>query len=199
MLNITKVSEPDKMKKFKNKVNPQNWKGFNSEIKSLIKNNILKNEQTVNGIQLCVYCERKINADNSQIEHVKPKASNQFQKPFDKYENMVVSCISKNSCGSFKGNKYDERFIDPIENNPADFMTYNFATGTIVSKKDEIKERVKYTCEILNLNGCRELIEARKTILIQLNNSSDKGLDFIDYIEEFHSLIEAYKSEILHI
>lgn len=198
MLNITKVSEPEEMKQFKNKIRPQNWEGFNSEIKSLIKNNILENEQTVNGVQLCVYCERKIKPENSHVEHIKPKTSNQFPQLFDKYENMVASCNSINSCGSFKGSKYDGKFINPIENDPAEFMTYNFATGEIVSKNDNVEERVEYTCKILNLNGCRELVEARKTMLLGLNGSKDLGKGWIDYCEEFFSLREAYKIEILN-
>jgi len=199
MLNIVKVAEPEDIKKFKKKHKPQNWDDFTPEIKSGIKKNILENEQTVNEMQICVYCERKISTENSHVEHVRPKALHKFPNLFDKYENMVVSCDLKNTCGNYKGSEYDEKFIHPIENDPADFMTYNFATGKIVNKNDSLKERVDYTCEILNLNGCRELIEARKTILIQLNSSVDEGAGFIDYVEEFYSLTEAYKSEVLNI
>lgn len=198
MLNINKVSEPEDVKKFKKKYKPQSWGDFN-EISSVIRKQILENEQTVNGSQLCVYCEKKIGFENSHVEHVKPKDSNKFPQLFDKYENMTVSCNSKNSCGNYKGSEYDERFINPIENDPAEFMTYNFATGEIISKNKESVKQVEYTCEILNLNRCRELIEARKTMLVKLNSCSDKGLSFIDHIEDFFSMRESYKSEILQI
>jgi uncharacterized protein (TIGR02646 family) len=197
MLNIVKIVEPDEIKKFKKKHKPQNWDDFH-EISSVIRKQILENEQTVNGSSLCVYCEKKIGFENSHVEHIRPKDSNKFPQLFDKYENMVASCNSRNSCGNYKGSKYDEKFINPIENDPAEFMTYNFATGEIISKNDKIKKRVEYTCKILNLNGCRELVEARKTILIQLYSSVDKGAGFVDYVEEFYSLTEAYKSEILN-
>ena len=199
MLNIIKVAEPEDMNKFKRKHKPQNWDDFTPEIKSVIKKNILENEQTINRTQLCVYCERKISPENSQIEHIKPKASNKFPQLFDKYENMAVSCDSKDSCGNYKGSRYDEKFINPIENDPSEFMTYNFATGEIISKNESERERVKYTCDILNLNNHKELVDARKTMLIQLHNSSDKGRSWVDSCDQFFSLREVYKSEILMI
>lgn len=194
MLNITKTAEPTEVLGFKRTTRPQSWDDFTSEIKHTITEHILQNEQRIGSKSYCVYCERKIKSGKTHIEHIKPKS--EFPTLFDKYENIVVSCQSNQSCGHAKGNDYNQKFINPVEENPEDFMTYEFSTGEIIplaNANQSFKERVEYTCGILRLNQCSELIQARKTILVQLFQSADRGISFIDYYDEFLSLINCYK------
>jgi uncharacterized protein (TIGR02646 family) len=194
MLNITKTVEPDEVLRFKRASRPQSWNDFTLEIKHTITEHILQNEQKIGSKSYCVYCERKIKSYQTHIEHIKPK--NVFPNLFDKYENLVVSCQSNQSCGHAKGNNYNDKFINPVEEDPENFMTYEFSTGEIIpvdNTDQALKERVEYTCDILRLNQCRELVQARKTILVQLFQSADRGISFIDYYDEFLSLINCYK------
>ena len=196
MLKIHKAPEPSFFSDFKKKEAPKNWDAF-SPIAQQLREYILTNEQTIGDETLCVYCEKKVSQVTSHIDHVRPKGGGKFPKLFDKYQNLTVSCQSKGHCGHAKGGSYDAKFINPIEENPGDFMTYEISTGKIVPVASSKHDRVKRTCDILKLNSCRELLNARKRVLIELSRTKDKGASFIDYYPEFPTLIEFYRRECL--
>lgn len=101
MLKINKLGEPDFILKFKTKNSPKVWDDYNSEIKVHIKTFMLKNEQQY----YCAYCERRIyDYVDCHIEHIMPRDS--YPNLFQNYENIIVSCNDKNSCGRAKGNAY---------------------------------------------------------------------------------------------
>ena len=89
MLKVNKISEPDFFKEFKRKSKLKNWKDFDYKIKNELKEYMLENEQKFDGIYFCPYCEREINVEKSQIEHVKPK--DKFPKLFHEYKNFLKS------------------------------------------------------------------------------------------------------------
>ncbi len=196
MLNITKAGEPRFFKTFKQKINPENREGF-SKIALRTKEYILEHEQKVKESFYCVYCERKIDADKSHIEHVRPKAGHQFPHLFNDYNNLAASCNSIDTCGNKKGHDYTEEFINPIEEDPNEFVTYEISSGRIVANGVDFEERTEYTCGLLNLNDNQELLRARKNILVQLHKSGDQVLEWIDYFNEFPSLISFYKRFLL--
>ena len=87
---------------------------------------------------------------------------------FHKYNNLIVSCNEKNSCGSIKQNKYSGEFINPVIENPKEFLTYNIASGEIVPLYKDLEDirnkRATYTIELLNLNNY-VLKDARKNLI----------------------------------
>ncbi len=186
MLKINKVAEPDFLKAYKKKYNPKNWDDYNEDhIKFELKTFIAENEQNINDVRLCVYCEREIDIANNKghIEHIKPKEK--FPQFFQEYENLSISCDSHGTCGHAKQNKYDDRFINPVEDNPKDFLVYDDLTGEIISKDISVKDRVDYTVnEVLKLNEFT-LCKARKILFTQLG--------FIKNPEEFESIVTYYK------
>lgn len=125
---------------------------------------MLKEEQNY----YCPYCERKIitkyeihdsekNIDialrkKSHIEHIIPKSIKpQF---FQEYNNFLVSCTDKETCGMAKENSYSDNFINPVLENPQEYFEYDIKTGEIRAKKSSLEKQLKAeeTIKILNLN-----------------------------------------------
>ncbi len=197
MLKINKGTEPAFFSNFKKTHNPQNWDEI-SPVRSELRSYIIDNEQTANGVGLCTYCERKITMENSQIDHIRPKdPSGKYAHLFADYNNLTAICKSANSCGQTKDNDYDDEFINPVEKNPASFMTYEVSTAKVIPVDDNVKQRVERTCEMLRLNSCFELLSARKKLLNKLYTSNDRGAGIISYLKEFPTLIEFYRREFL--
>jgi len=164
MLKITKAGEPEFFSDFKRKVKPKNWDDYTShhDVKTKLRDYMLENEQD----GYCPYCEKRItNISKSHIEHIKPKGNPSFQEEFQEYHNLIVSCNSKKTCGTLKKDQYSEDFINPVLDNPKEFLTYNIDTGAILSKKGNSREEV--TIRILNLNH-DTLKESRKAFSEEL-------------------------------
>lgn len=129
---------------------------------------------------LCIYCECKINADSSHIEHVFPKSEDKYpEKTFD-YSNLVASCngdkCDKNqewsgderSCGHWKSDEFSESlFLNPVADaDLGDYFVFNKTHCTIESSPKN-SERADYTITCLNLNSarlCNERSNARKAL-----------------------------------
>jgi len=137
---------------------------------------------------------------NKNIEHIKPR--DLFPKLFQEYNNMVVSCNEKNSCGSAKQNKYSKEFINPVIENPKEFLTYNLASGEIIptykDAQDIRNKRAIYTITLLNLNNYI-LKDARKNLIQILEvyrENYDKFESYLQYFlndgHNFPSLIKFY-------
>lgn len=137
--------------------------------------------------EYCPYCEKRI-YDNSDghIEHIKPR--DYYPKEFQNYDNLLVSCNEKNSCGMYKKNKYDDKFINPVIDNPLTYFNYNIASGEIIPKSNddhsnEYKKAI-YTIEVLNLN-CYELTEARKALIDILEVYRENYEEYNEYLQYF--------------
>lgn len=197
MLKVNKVNEPEFLLEYKKKHSPKSWYDYNNDnIKRDIKEYALKNEQN----NYCPYCEKAIySVDEGHIEHIKPR--DLFPKLFQEYNNLLVSCNEKNTCGSMKKNKYSDDFINPVIENPNEYLTFNLASGEIVPRKeleDTKYKRAIYTIELLNLN-CITLTEARKNLIVILEVYRENYEDYAQYLQfflddghSFSSLIEYY-------
>lgn len=188
MFKVNKQEEPQFFKDFKRKNKPKNWDDYNSDIKKQLKNYMFEEEQGYN----CPYCETIISLNNSQIEHIKPK--DKFPNALSDYSNYLVGCINKKTCGQYKANNWSDKFIDPTLEDPNEYLTYDIMTGEVVPK---IKtgtnfEKAKITIEMLNLNEKR-LCEMRKTFIVR----NMYTLEYIDYYQEFPSLIKWLKINII--
>lgn len=155
---------------------------FNQEKEILIDDSSWKNLHCKNKLRLhliaeqknlCVYCERKINENNSHIEHVSAQSNDPTMR-FE-YENLVASCNGDqcnpclkdsfrpediNSCGHKKSNDMDENlFLNPIrQKNIAEYFSYDNVTCAICpSQEDEPK--ATYTITLLGLDNNRLNLE----------------------------------------
>ena len=193
MLKVDKNDESEFFTEFKKKSNPKNWKDFNFKIKGKLKEYMLENEQKIDGNYFCPYCERQISVEKSQIEHIKPK--DKFPKLFHNYSNFLTGCLENQTCGSTKGNKWDDKFVNPVEYNPRDYFEYSISTGEIIPKYENgiEYEMAMKTIEILNLNQ-KKLCESRKSFIYQ-NSSRKEGkivinIENLKYITKFPTLKE---------
>ncbi|MBU3191324.1 hypothetical protein K9O30_06760 [Clostridium bowmanii] len=87
-----------------------------------------------------------------------------------------------------KQNKYSEEFINPVIENPKEFMTYNLANGEIVpiykDAEDIRNKRASYTIELLNLNNY-VLKDARKNLIQILEVYRENYDEISDYLQYF--------------
>ena len=204
MLKMNKKDEPEFFSEFKRKKNPKHWdilnKPENLHIKPELKSYMLKNEQKIGDKSYCPYCEMILSFEDSDlkedkkchIEHIKPKSK--FGNLTFDYRNFLTSCSDKNTCGQSKGNKWDNLFINPVEENPEEYFSYSMRTGKIIPKKEnglDYEKAVK-TIEILNLNE-NKLCEYRKIYILQIidtigNLNDNNKIEIINYFDEFPTL-----------
>lgn len=184
MLKVNKKSEPEEFTKYKSKNKIINWDSFSTEIKQVLKQYLLEEQEN----RCCPYCEIEINLYNSQIEHIKPK--DKFPRLLTSYDNLIACCIESKRCGNSKANKWDELFINPVTENPEDYFKYDIKTGKIIPifKEKEKFEKAEYTIDLLNLNDNRLCNIRRKYILEFLSYSSNNENNLSDYPIEFPSL-----------
>ena len=183
MLKVNKDEEPDFLLEYKRKYSPKSWADYNKDgIRSKIKENILVLEQE----EYCPYCEKRIYDNEGHIEHIKPR--DLYPKEFQNYNNHIVSCDEKKSCGKYKGNNYNDNLINPVIDDPAKYFDYNIASGEIIPKNNDesSKEYIRaiYTIETLNLN-CYELKEARKALIDILNVYRENYDEYNSYLQYF--------------
>lgn len=185
MLKINKLKEPLFFLDYKNNRKINSWDSYTTKIKRKLKDIMLRYEQNY----YCPYCERVINIKNSQIEHIKPKQK--YPNLLNDYNNFITACIEYNrTCGSFKGNKWDDKFLDPTLKDPKDYLTYELSTGRIipVNHFGEINECAIKTIEILNLNESKLCSQRKRYIKKAINKDGTLNLDFVNSVKEFPSL-----------
>lgn len=183
MLKVNKEKEPDFLLEYKKKYSPRSWADYNKDdIRNEIKKNILVLEQD----KYCPYCEKSICDNEGHIEHIMPR--HLYPKEFQNYNNLIVSCDEKNSCGKYKGNNYNDNLINPVIDDPAKYFDYNIASGEIIPKNNDesSKEYIRaiYTIETLNLNSY-ELKEARKALIDILNVYRENYDEYNSYLQYF--------------
>ena len=107
----------------------------------------------------------------------------------------MTGCLENQTCGSTKGNKWDDNFVNPVEYNPRDYFEYSISTGEIIPKYENgiEYEMAMKTIEILNLNQ-KKLCESRKSFIYQ-NSSRKEGkivinIQNLKYITKFPTLKE---------
>ena len=193
MLNQNKV-EPDCFIDFKRKNSPKNYeKDCDHVVRECLRDALLKEQRGQ-----CFYCEQKIKV--SRIDHFIPRDA-PHQKDIEcNYHNLFLSCDRKESCDSYKGNKFDEsRYIRLFSNSyeiemPSDFFDYT-TRGKIRPKKilpNDKKIRAENSIEFLNLNH-NELVNARRVMFKNIESCKQSGLDIqtiYSYFEEFESIFK---------
>ncbi len=196
MLDIKKTSSPDFLLDFIDAKHNASYKNMRGEMRKDLRHYIAYNEQCNSSRCFCVYCEREIvvnsdTANGSHIEHIKPQS--RYPNLDLDYNNMIVSCNSRESCGTKKGSNYFEKFVDPVNFRPIDFFDYDLMSGEIIPKEGvKNKNTPAYmSLEILGLNSVR-LTNARKRVIIELDNLLKfmKKDDIRHFLKNFPSLVE---------
>lgn len=214
MLKIDKAEEPLEFVNFKKRhPNSKRWAAIKRVpgLKKILWEYLLENEQKINGIYCCVYCERKITLEDSHIEHIKPKSV--YKDDTFNYQNLTVSCQEEEvgvkdlkrklkTCGHHKGDRFDEdKFINPVREAPKDFFTYDLTTGNIVPRESlsgKEQERAEYTIDLLNLNH-DYLDDKRTEILDYFISIEDREelLHVLDNYDQFPGVVDFFRSEYL--
>lgn len=112
---------------------------------------------------LCVYCESALDAEDGQVEHIKPKAGrNAHPHLCFTYTNYGHSCINHKTCGQKKKNG-----LLPIEPGPGCNAQWSLSTdGTIEPRASLITSKQRHpviqTRDMLGLNADSNLVDERR-------------------------------------
>lgn len=142
---------------------------------------------------ICAYCCKSIDDKSSLNEHIKPRA--EFPQYSLDYNNIVVSCKTKGTCTTAKGDKYSDDFVSPLDDDLETHFSMS-PDGNIIC----LTERAKYTCDLLKLNSY-ELVEARKAIIKNCSYFEDDIVSIKEtylYKDKKVGIYNAYADAILH-
>jgi len=154
--------------------------------KRALKKYILKYEQNY----LCIYCENKVNLNNSHIEHIKPKARTKYPQFTFAYFNLAVSCngtcnnlendSTEYSCGHIKENEYDDfKFLNPVQlKDIRDYFEYDIDEGKVQPSSKDIPKSI-YMIDTLHLNDGRLPLarqKALKNFIKKMKRIKDKNI-----------------------
>jgi uncharacterized protein (TIGR02646 family) len=182
MRHIVKGDSLFELEDYKRKNPHKRYKDLKLDLRSRIKKSLL-NEQD----HLCCYCEKKIDTENSHIEHIKPQS--QFPTESLDYDNLLASCNGNNkseSCGHKKDKWYCENtFIHPLK--PKCLENFQFLpNGEMIGKT----EAGVTTVEFLGLNS-RHLQTKRAGILRQYRSLSIEDIFLVLGEDNAHEFISA--------
>jgi len=111
---------------------------------------------------LCVYCERKLDSSDGQIDHIKPKSGpNAHPELCFTYTNHAQSCINNKTCGQKK-----KHGLLPIEPGSGCNRQWTLSTdGTnepVAGLTRREKHDVRQTRDMLGLNSDASLVDNRQ-------------------------------------
>jgi uncharacterized protein (TIGR02646 family) len=172
MIELVHGQEPIELTEFNQQnpnASPEDFDDLFSPIKKSVKTALHRDQGG-----LCVYCEQMLNADEGQIDHIKPKAAQQPTQPSFpdlafKYANFAHSCINNRTCGQKK-----KSGVLPIEPAPNcnDYWIL-LSDGSIEPKANLTKSQkhlVTQTRDMLGLNADAALLRDREKWFTQVVN-----------------------------
>lgn len=139
---IIKREEPESFTKWKASAN-NNWKPTYNQLSGQVKKDV-KNALIAEQGGICCYCERKLNYDDSHIEHLNPQCNSE-EGQLD-FQNMLCSCqkhLKKREplhCGNSKGK--DAIAITPLHTDCKDKFTYT-EDGHIEFTNEDSKKTIQ--------------------------------------------------------
>ncbi|MEH2311668.1 MAG: retron system putative HNH endonuclease [Nostoc sp.] len=202
---IKKSEEPESFTVLKNLANEDwqpSWKNFSKPQKTDVHNSLLQEQGFI-----CCYCGRRINTDDSHLEHLKPRTT--YPQLALEYTNILASCqkdtVRKEPlhCGKIKDKWYDDNLmISPLDVNCAEFFRYTDDGQILATNNSEKQLAAETTIDKLALNIDKlknlraksiepilEIIntiteEEREDLILGFSETDSKG-----YYEEFCAAI----------
>lgn len=164
MKHIIKQPEPIELREFKEAANPPDWIPSYSNLTKIAKDTTKQALMKEQGY-ICCYCERRLEDNESHIEHFKPQ-SDPSVDDID-FSNMLCSC-QKNiesgeprHCGNLKGNWFDATLlVSPFDSSCENKFGFK-ADGTIYPKDNAIDAKTtieKLGLDIPKLNNLRKSV-----------------------------------------
>lgn len=184
MKQIIKLPEPESFVKWKEENPGADYNKLKGDEKQELKEALIKEQK-----HICCYCECRIIAEESHIEHFKPKDQTRFPELQLAYENLHASCIIRPThdedehCGHRKGNYYSDDLIDPSEENCDSYFAYAL-DGEIKSRQPDDK-RATETIRKLHLDSTL-LNKKRKSLIDYFLYDLGDDLELLDAELEFH-------------
>lgn len=164
-------------------------------VKRALKTSLLQEQKF-----LCCYCECRIDADHSHIEHFRPKGMPEFSALQLDYGNLHASCTrqptgsSEEHCGHKKGDSFSDDLVSPLESDCATHFKFTF-DGSI----EGLDEKGRTTIDILHLDSAL-LNSQRKKLIEYFLDLDDElvALEVSSHLDEtkpksgeFYSMIKA--------
>ena len=152
MKRIVKNLEPEDFSKWKENdrmAHRPRWRRVPTPIKQKVHESLMQEQGF-----LCCYCEVSVTADNSHVEHFRPRRYRDRQLD---YTNLLCSCQRELSqgeprhCGNGKGSWFDEKqLVSPLESDCEDRFQFT-ANGDIFPRQSN-DAGAKVTIRKLGLN-----------------------------------------------
>jgi len=185
MKHIIKETEPQELIDFKAAANPPDWIPAYNNLTKLAKDATKQALMKEQGY-ICCYCERRLEENDSHIEHFQPQ-SDPAVDDID-FENMLCSCQNKlkkgdpRHCGNLKGDWFDVTLlVSPFDSACGSKFGFK-GDGTIYPIEDAFD--AKTTIENLGLNIGKLNALRESTIEPFLDNALNE--------QEFKLFIEGY-------
>lgn len=155
------TTEPKAFSRWKKQNKTAGWNDFSGGTEY----GEVKEQLIAEQLGMCCYCEVLISLDACHIEHLQPKSV--YPQNMFAYENLLVSCNQKGSCGRKKGKWYSSALVSPLDQDCEKRFTYTLDGRIIPSDKEDVS--AFETIEKLGLN-CSQLKDRRRSIIIMMDN-----------------------------
>jgi len=151
---IIKSEEPESFTIWKQLANydwKPSWENFSKPQRTDVHNSLLKEQGLI-----CCYCGRRINTDNSHIEHLKPRTT--YPQLALDYTNILASCQKDTvrneplHCGKKKDKWYDDLMVSPLNGKCEQFFRYTEDGQILSTQVLERKATADTTIDKLGLN-----------------------------------------------
>ena len=175
MKRITKSPEPVLFSDWKSQdrmSHRPNWNRVPGWIKRTVQDALLLEQGF-----LCCYCEASVTADNSHVEHFRPRK--RFKQLRLSYDNLLCSCIRDTEqgtplhCGHLKGSWFDEDLlISPLAADCEERFRFT-ANGDILAPDDDLASQTTIDRLGLDIPKLRALRRAALEAMMDEDLSAD--------------------------
>lgn len=137
---------------------------------------------------ICCYCMRRIQINNSHLEHFLPKDA--FPDKDMDYGNMLASCegeiIGEDHCGHRKNNYYDNNMIIPTDTAIERMFYYTIKGEIFPNGKNQMRKTAKdmireFGLNSFYLNRNRRLAIEESEVFDDCDYSKEEIADIINY------------------
>jgi len=137
---------------------------------------------------ICGYCEQRIDAANSHIEHLRPQS--RYRAAQLDYENLIASCQRETAqgeplhCGKHKHDWYDaELFISPLT--PVCEQRFRYTAQGVISARQADDQSAQTTIKqlALDINKLRNMRAAALAPFLQQDDLTEA--EFVKFVNDY--------------